>query len=129
MIETEGEIHQIHFSKEYPFEEAPWIHKYNGKYYLTYACDFPERIAYSMADNIFGPYEHMGIISEIAENSASTHPSIVKFRDRWIFFTHNGALPDGGDHSRSVVAEPMFYNADGTIQKIHPSSEGFSFGK
>jgi hypothetical protein len=53
----------------------------------------------------------------------------VKFRDRWIFFTHNGALPDGGDHSRSVVAEPMFYNADGTIQKIHPSSEGFSFGK
>ena len=129
MVETEGEIHQIHFSKEYPFEEAPWIHKYNGKYYLTYACGFPERIAYSMADNIFGPYEHMGIISEIAGNSASTHPSIVKFRDRWIFFTHNGALPDGGDHSRSVVAEPMFYNADGTIQKIHPSSEGFSFGK
>jgi hypothetical protein len=71
----------------------------------------------------------MGIISEIAENSVSTHPSIVKFRDRWIFFTHNGALPDGGNHSRSVVAEPMFYNADGTIQKIHPSSEGFRFGK
>lgn len=127
MIETEGEVRQIQFPKEYPFTEAPWIHKYNGKYYLTYACDFPERIAYSMADNIYGPYEHKGIISEIAGNSASTHPSIVQFRDRWIFFTHNGALPDGGNYSRSVVAEPMHYNPDGTIQKIHPSTEGFKF--
>ena len=127
MIETDGEVKQIHFPEEYPFTEAPWIHKHEGKYYLTYACDFPERIAYSMADNIYGPYEHKGIISEIAGNSASTHPSIVQFKGRWIFFSHNGALPDGGDHSRSVIAEPMRYNTDGTIQKIHPSSEGFSF--
>jgi hypothetical protein len=127
MIETEGEVRQIMFSDEYPFEEAPWIHKHNGKYYLTYACGFPERIAYSVADNIYGPYEHKGIISEIAENSVSTHPSVVKFRDRWIFFSHNGVLPGGNNFSRSVIAEPLEYDADGTIRKIPHSSEGFSF--
>ena len=127
MIETEGEVRQIMFSKEYPFEEAPWIHKYEGKYYLTYACGFPERIAYSVADNIFGPYEHKGIISEVAENSVSTHPSIVKFRDRWIFFSHNGVLPGGNNFSRSVIAEPLEYDANGEIQKIPHSQTGFSF--
>lgn len=129
MVETEGKVHQIEFPDKYPFEEAPWIHKHEGMYYLTYASGFPEKIAYGIADNIMGPYEYKGIISEIAGNSCSTHPSVVKFKDRWIFFSHNGALPDGGNFSRSIIAEPLHYNADGTIQKIHPSSEGFGFGK
>src|SRR5690606_41204419 len=59
----------------FSFTEAPWVHKYQGKYYLTYATEFPEKIAYAMADNIEGPYEYKGILNEIAGNSNTNHRS------------------------------------------------------
>ncbi|MBR1682145.1 MAG: family 43 glycosylhydrolase [Bacteroidaceae bacterium] len=133
MIEIDGPIHQIALESPslgegsgvgHPFTEAPWVHKYNGKYYLTYASEWPEKIAYAIADHIGGPYTPMGIISEIAGNSNTTHPAIVQFRDQWIFFSHNGGLPDGTGYSRSVIAEPLHYNADGSIRRIPATAEG-----
>ena len=133
MIEIDGDIHQILLPMALPptggagrgaFTEGPWIHKYNGKYYLTYAAEWPEKIAYAVADHIGGPYTPMGIISEIAGNSNTTHPAIVQFKDRWLFFSHNGALPDGGSYSRSIIAEPLSYDADGRIRFIPATSQG-----
>lgn len=124
MIETEGEVKRIHIDESHPFTEAPWIHKHNGKYYLTYASEWPEKIAYAVADHIEGPYETKGIISEIAGNSNTTHPAIVNFKGQWIFISHNGGLPTGTSYSRSIVAEPMEYNANGSIKPIPPTAEG-----
>ncbi len=124
MTEIDGEIRQIPFDKRHPFTEAPWVHKREGKYYLTYASEWPEKIAYAMSDSIGGPYVCKGVISEIAGNSNTTHPAIVEFGNRWIFFSHNGGLPDGTSYSRSVIAEPLYYNADGTIRSIPPTAEG-----
>ena len=121
MIEIDGEIHRIELPR---FTEAPWVHKYQGKYYLTYASEWPEKIAYAVADHIEGPYTPMGIISEIAGNSNTTHPAIVQFRGQWLFFSHNGGLPDGTGYSRSIIAEPLHYNADGSIRPIPPTAEG-----
>ena len=112
MIEIDGDVHQI----EVPdFTEGPWIHKYQGRYYLTYAAEWPEVIAYAVADHIGGPYTPMGTISGHARNSGTTHPAIVQFRDQWLFFTHNGTLPGGGGFSRSVTVQPLHYDADGSI--------------
>lgn len=127
MIEIDGDILKLDLGEEHPFTEAPWLWKKDGKYYLAYAAEWPEKIAYAIADNINGPYKPMGIISEIAGNSNTTHPAIVKFRDKWLFISHNGGLPGGGSGSRSIIIEPMEYNSDGTIKKIHPSSEGMTF--
>ena len=124
MIETEGEVKRIHIDESHPFTEAPWIHKHNGKYYLTYASEWPEKIAYAVADHIEGPYEVKGVISEIAGNSNTTHPAIVNFKGQWIFISHNGGLPTGTSYSRSIVMEPMEHNADGTIKNIPPTAEG-----
>lgn len=121
-----GSIKQINLGADHPFTEAPWVHKYNGKYYLTYASEWPEKIAYAMADSIEGPWKPMGVISEIAGNSNTTHPAIVNFRDQWLFFSHNGALPDGASYSRSVIIEPMAYRADGTIRPIPATAKGVS---
>lgn len=121
MIEIDGEIHQIDVPR---FTEAPWVHKYQGKYYLTYASEWPEKIAYAIADRIGGPYTPMGIISEIAGNSNTTHPAIVEFKGQWIFFSHNGGLPDGTGYSRSIIAEPMRHASDGRIYPIPPTAEG-----
>lgn len=121
MTEIDGPVHRINVPD---FTEAPWMHKYNGKYYLTYASGWPEKISYAVADNIAGPYKPMGVISEIAGNSNTTHPAIVQFKGKWIFFSHNGALPDGTSYSRSVIAEPLEYNADGSIKNIPPTEKG-----
>ncbi len=121
MTEIDGEVHQIDVPQ---FEEAPWIHKYNGRYYLTYASGWPEKIAYAVADNIGGPYRPMGVISEIAGNSNTTHPAIVQFRGKWIFFSHNGGLREGTSYSRSVIAEPMSYDDAGRIIPMPPTAEG-----
>ncbi len=130
MIEIDSDIHQILLpqgeGREGTFTEAPWMHKYNGKYYLTYASGWPEKIAYAVSDNIGGPYTPMGIISEIAGNSNTTHPAIVQFHDQWLFFSHNGGLPDGTSYSRSIIAEPMSYNPDGSIRNIIPTTAGVS---
>ncbi len=124
MIEIDGPVHHIEIDEGHPFTEAPWVHKYNGKYYLTYASEWPEKIAYAVSDNVGGPYKPVGIISEIAGNSNTTHPAIVNFKGQWIFFSHNGGLPDGTSYSRSIIAEPMFYNNDGTIKNIPPTAQG-----
>ena len=121
MTETDGEIRRIDVPD---FTEAPWMHKHNGKYYLTYASGWPEKIAYAVSDNIFGPYTPMGVISEIAGNSNTTHPAIVRFKDQWLFFSHNGGLFDGGSYSRSVIAEPMSYDRDGHINFIPATPQG-----
>ena len=57
-----GSIKQIDLGTDHPFTEAPWVHKYNGKYYLTYASEWPEKIAYAMADSMEGPWKPMGEI-------------------------------------------------------------------
>ena len=124
MFEIDGEIKQIKFDG-FDFTEAPWVHKYNGKYYLSYASGFPEKIAYAMADNIEGPYEYKGILNEIAGNSNTNHQAIVNFNDKWYFIYHNGGIQtDGSSYSRSVCIEEMQYNEDGTIKKIQMSSDG-----
>lgn len=122
MIEIDGEIHPVNLKD---FTEAPYMHKHNGKYYLTYAAQWPEKIAYAMSDSITGPWEYKGIISEIAGNSNTTHPAIVDFKGRSYFFSHIGGL-GGGSGSRSVIVEPLYYNADGTIRKIPASTAGAS---
>ena len=121
MTEIDGPVHRINVPN---FTEAAWMHKYNGKYYLTYASEWPEKIAYAVADQIGGPYTYMGIINEIAGNSNTTHPAIVQFNNQWLFFSHNGGLPDGTSYSRSIIAEPMSYDSEGRINPIPATAKG-----
>lgn len=128
MIEIDGEVklvklHGIDHSSR--FTEAPWIHKHNGVYYLTYASEFPEKIRYAVADNIEGPYMYKGILNEIAGNSNTNHQAIVEFKSKWLFIYHNGAIDPGGtSYSRSVCVDFMHHNPNGTIEKIQMSTEG-----
>jgi beta-xylosidase len=126
MIEIDGEIRRIDFPG-FVFEEAPWVHKRQGRYYLTYATGFPEKIAYATADRIEGPYEYQGLLAEVAGNSNTIHPAICEFQGQWYFFYHNGAIQrDGGSFSRSVCVEYLRYNPDGTLQKVGMTSEGIN---
>lgn len=124
MIEIDGEVKQVKFDG-FDFTEAPWIHKRNDWYYLTYASGFPEKLAYAMSKNITGPWEYKGLLNEIAGNSNTNHQAIIDFKGKSYFIYHNGALQtDGSSYSRSIAIEELFYNADGTIKKIVMTTEG-----
>jgi len=123
MIEFDGPINTI---KGLPrFTEAPWIHKRKGWYYLSYAIEFPEKIAYSMSRSVNGPWEYKGIINEIAGNSNTNHQSIINFKGKDYFIYHNGAInANGGSYRRSVCIDYLYYNRDGSIKKIVMTTEG-----
>lgn len=122
MIELDGPIHNISLPK---FTEAPWIHKRNGWYYLSYAYEFPEKTAYAMSRSIEGPWEYKGILNEIAGNCNTNHQSIIEFKGKWYFIYHNGALvPDAGSFHRSVCIDYLYYNPDGTMKRVVMTSEG-----
>jgi len=124
MIEIDGAVKKIDF-EGFNFTEAPWIHKRKGKYYLSYATGFPEKLAYAMAESIEGPYKYKGILNEIAGNSNTNHQAIVDFNGSSYFIYHNGAIQTNGtSHSRSVCIELLDYNKDGTIKRIVMTSGG-----
>ena len=122
MIELDGSIQTISLPN---FTEAPWIHKKKDWYYLSYAYQFPEKIAYAMSKSINGPWEYKGILNEIAGNSNTNHQSIIEFKGKDYFIYHNGATqPNGGSFRRSVCIDRLYYNEDGTMKRIIMTSEG-----
>jgi len=124
MIELDGTYKLINLPK---FTEAPWVHYRKGWYYLSYAYEFPEKIAYAMSRSIHGPWEYKGILNEIAGNSNTNHQAIIEFKGNWYFIYHNGALtPDAGSFHRSVCIDRLYYNEDGTMKRVVMTSEGVS---
>lgn len=122
MTEFDGPINTISLPH---YTEAPWVHKRNGWYYLSYAYQFPEKIAYAMSRNINGPWVYKGIINEIAGNSNTNHQAIIDFKGKTYFIYHNGALAaDAGSFHRSVCIDYLYYNKGGTIKRVIMTTEG-----
>lgn len=123
MIEVDGPINTF---KPKNYIEGPWVYKRKNLYYLVYASagTKPEMIEYCTATSITGPWNYQGIIQENVPNSFTTHPGIIDYKGKSYFFYHNGSLPTGGSYRRSICVDYMYYNEDGTIQKIKQTTEG-----
>jgi beta-xylosidase len=122
MIELDGSIQKVSLPH---FTEAPWIHKYKDWYYLSYAYEFPEKIAYAMSKSIEGPWEYKGILNEISGNCNTNHQAIIHFKNNWYFIYHNGSInTGGGSFRRSVCIDKLHYNKDGSLQRVMMTSEG-----
>lgn len=135
MVELDGDIRTIRIdginTPAHPqpgkpqYTEAPWIHVYKGKYYLSFALEFPEKIGYATADNIWGPYTFKGVINELAGNCNTNHQAIVEKDGKWYFVYHNGGADvNGGSFRRSVCIEEMRYDRKGNIVPIVMTSNG-----
>ena len=114
--------------------EGPWMHKYKGKYYLSYPGlpkgEWPEEMYYAISDKPLGPFKSQSkYIPLFKGNSSTNHGSIVKYKNQWIAFHHGSWLSGGIFEERSLMADYMYYNSDGTIKPIIPDSLGLSKGK
>lgn len=122
MTELDGPIKTVQLPN---YTEAPWVHKRNGWYYLSYAYQFPEKTAYAMSRSIEGPWEYKGILNELAGNSNTNHQAIIDFKGKSYFIYHNGGIPtDGSSFRRSVCIDYLYYNKDGSLKRVVMTTEG-----
>jgi len=106
------------------FFEAPWMHKYRGNYYFSYASGYPSTTNYSMATSLNGPWTQMGVLNDKLDNSETNHQAIFKYLGHWYFMYHGANSPGGWTYRRSVNIDYLYYNEDAIIQKIKRTSTG-----
>ena len=99
--------------------EGPWMHKYNGLYYLSYSTGTTHRIVYATSEDPSGPFTFRGTLLEPV-TGWTTHHSIVEIGGRWYLFYHDCELSHGINHRRCVKYTELFYDKDGSIRTISP---------
>ncbi|HHY85977.1 MAG TPA: family 43 glycosylhydrolase [Verrucomicrobia bacterium] len=107
--------------------EGPFAFERNGIYYLTYphVQNSIERLEYATSAHPMGPYEWKGVILDESESGCWTvHHSIVEYKGQWYLFYHDRDLSPEFDKNRSIRADKLFFNEDGTIQKVIPTLRG-----
>ena len=120
MVELDGEM--VEMKGLVDFHEGTWVHKHNGKYYLSYPDNHMEgkvqynRMHYAMSDSPLGPWEYKGIFLDKTDCDTS-HGSIVQFKGQWYLFYHGCQLSHRGN-LRSICVDKLYYNPDGTIMMV-----------
>lgn len=99
--------------------EAPWIHKYGGRYYLSYSTGNTHLLCYAVGDSPYGPFTYQGVILAPVIGW-TTHHSIVEFEGRWWLYYHDSILSGGVTHLRSAKVTELQHDADGRIVMLQP---------
>jgi beta-xylosidase len=126
LLSLKGGLQKMDMGGHEPKMEGPWVFKRNGIYYFT----MPENnrtLAYYTAKSPKGPWKYQGVIME--EENGNNHHSIVEYKGQWILFYHRWLdTPDSTckKKQRHVAAEYVYFNADGTIQKVKRTTKGVS---
>lgn len=141
MISYEGEIHAVPMKPESfgrregnpkratLYEEAPWLYKRKGAYYLFYAGGpIPEHLAYATSDSPEGPWKYGGTVMAKEGGSFTNHPGIVDFRGKTYLFYHDASLPGGSGFTRSVCVREMDFGRDGKVNPVKMVKEGVEKG-
>lgn len=116
MVEVDGSMQNMEGLKD--FHEASWVFKRNGIYYLTYSDNQKgaNRLHYAISKNPLGPWEHKGVYLD-PTGCDTSHGSVVEYKGQWYAFYHNQAL-SGQGNLRSICVDKLYFNPDGTIQKV-----------
>jgi hypothetical protein len=117
-------------NKEHFFHEGSFVFKRNGIYYAFYAHEGrrdnrPTCLGYSTASSPLGPFTYRGIIIDnfgCDPESWNNHGSIAEFNGQWYVFYHRSS--HGSKMMRRACVEPIFFNADGTIDEVEMTSQG-----
>lgn len=100
------------------FFEAPWIHKYEGTYYLSYSTGDTHFINYATSKSPYGPFVYRGRVLEPVQGWTSHH-SIVEVDGRWYLFYHDTQISNT-TRLRNIKVTELVHNPDGTIRTVDP---------
>lgn len=101
------------------FFEGAWLHKHQGRYYLSYSTGDTHLLCYAVGDSPYGPFTYRGVILTPVVGW-TTHHSICAFEGQWYLFYHDALLSGGVTHLRSIKSTPLHIEADGSIRSIDP---------
>jgi hypothetical protein len=127
MLEVDSEPRHIDTLPQVGLLEGPFVFEYKGTYYLTYphVQNEIERLEYATSNSPMGPYQHAGVIMDESPTRCWTaHHSIVEYQGQWLLFYHEKDLSPDFDKCRSIRAEYLYFNNDGTIRKVTPTLRG-----
>jgi beta-xylosidase len=109
------------------YNEAPFVHKRNGTYYLSWS-EFDTRdprysVACATGDAPLGPFTkapNNPILRQSGLVKAAGHHSIVQIpgRDEWVIAYHRFRIPGGNGYNRETCLSPLRHAADGSILPV-----------
>lgn len=115
---------------EKPTDDKPFVHKYNGKYYLSWGC------FYAMSDNLYGPYDYKDSVikqESFAEGyDAPTwpngflqgrHGSFFEWNNQW-YYTYCDISQTGNRYFRDTFISYVHYKENGEIGTIRLDGVG-----
>ncbi|HEU5164709.1 MAG TPA: family 43 glycosylhydrolase [Chitinophagaceae bacterium] len=127
MLELASEVKILGELPTKGLKEGPYLFERNGIYYLTYPHveNKIERLEYAIGDNPLGPFKVTGVIMDESPTGCWTnHHSVIQFKDQWYLFYHHNDYSPKFDKARSIRADSLFFNSDGTIKKVIPTLRG-----
>jgi len=108
-------------------KEGPYLFERNGLYYLTFPHveNKTERLEYAMGNSPLGPFKMTGVIMDESPTGCWTnHHSVIQFKGQWYLFYHHNDYSPQFDKARSIRADSLAFNSDGTIKKVVPTLRG-----
>lgn len=112
------------------YNEAPFVFKRNGVYYLMWSENDTRsedyRVAYATGSSPLGPWTNRGVVLQKrldAGIKGTGHHSVVRApgTDTWHVAYHRFAVPAGNGTNRETTIDRMEFNADGTIRPVVPT--------
>ncbi|WP_372797469.1 glycoside hydrolase family 43 protein [Pontiella sp.] len=128
MISTRGEAVTLDTPGSF---EGPFVHTYEGNYYLSYPERKGHHIGYIMSSNLmFTDAEYKGVVlinpmldGKNINGNNNSHESIVQFQGQWYMFYHDRRLSGGKSYFRNVCVDRLAFNEDGTMQRVKVTHE------
>jgi hypothetical protein len=127
MLEIDGEVKHLDYLPKKGLQEGPFMFERKGTYYFTYphVANKIERIEYATGPSPLGPFTWAGVVlDESASGCWTSHHSFVEYKGQWYFFYHDRDLSPGFDKRRSIRADKVYFNDDGSIRKVIPTLRG-----
>ena len=126
MLELDGEVKKLGDLPDKGLKEGSYMFIRNGIYYFTYpyVADKTEQLENAIGDNPLCPFKFTGVIMDESPNYWTNHQSIIEFKNQFYLFYHSNGLSPNFDKARSIRADSLFFNEDGTIRKAISTLRG-----
>ncbi|RLD72227.1 MAG: hypothetical protein DRJ29_07390 [Bacteroidetes bacterium] len=125
-----GPYNQDGLKMENPTDDKAFIHRYKGKFYLSWGC------FYAMSDQLYGPYDYVDAImneSSFAEGyieptwphgfKQGRHGSFFEMNNQW-YFAYDDMSQTGTRYFRSAFMSYVHYKENGEIAPIRVDGTG-----
>lgn len=116
------------------FTEAPFLYRRQdangkpyGKYYLFFAVDWREQLAYATCDDLNeADWQFQDVLLDWNPTGDTRHPSVFDFNGKTYLIDHNGSLPWGFGKRRVAYIEEINFDENGLVLPIQDTATGLT---